>query len=133
VHAIAKAHCEANTLDAIIFVTRERGVDFIGGSNQRVDGAGIYSRGRINKLYLLARMDLFDCGIAKPLILRHLFVSSGTRSERKRPTLDLPENLARKPVSQWTAEDEERLRKELIALPDRGWPESLKDFFPAPK
>ena len=119
IRTVAKAYCDANSLDAIIFATRERSGDFIGGTNQRVDGAGIYARQKIAKLHLVSRLTVFDCSSAKPLLLR-----------RVSPLKDIPHDLAVKPIPQWTAQDEDLVRQGLIDLPGGAWENSLRTIFP---
>jgi hypothetical protein len=118
VRSAAQTYCGANQLDAILFATRQRSTDFIGGSNQRVDGAGMYARTNVAKLYLVTRLTLFDCASGQPLLLR--------QASR---TQDIPRELATKPMAQWTAQDEERLRQDLIALPAGAWADMLRDMF----
>ncbi len=118
VRATAKTYCDANSLDAIIFATRQRNTDFIGGSDQRLDGAGVYARTNVAKLYLGTRLTLFDCSTGKPLLLR-----------RATPTKDIPRELAVNPIPQWTTQDETTLRQELIGLPASAWTDMLRDMF----
>ncbi len=53
--------------------------------------------------------------------------------ERQAPTKDILQELAMKPIAQWTAQDEDALRRELIGLPESEWTAELRSMFPAPK
>jgi hypothetical protein len=113
-----KKYCEENNLDAILFATRVRAGDFIGGTNQRVDGVGIYARSNVAKLYMSARITIFDCRAAKPLILRGFSATSG-----------ISKDLATKPIAEWTPEEADQIKNGLIALPGNNWMNGLKSMY----
>ena len=106
IEASAKAACQKESLDALFVVTRLKASDIFGGTNQRLVGIGIYSRGGTALLHVLAGVGLLDCKTGKPLGQRVITQS-----------LPLQDELARAPIPSWSADSEDRIHRQLVDLP----------------
>lgn len=118
IEATAKATCQKENLDALFVLARRKSGDIFGGTNQRVEGIGIYARRGISVLHLLARIGLIDCKTGKPL---------GDHEVLRRATL--PEELAG-PIADWSTESESRIRQQLSEIPGVFWENTLRVMLP---
>jgi hypothetical protein len=129
IEAPTKALCAKYELDALLVVARRKSGDLFGGSNQFVEGAGIYTRRSTSLLHLLSIVALLDCRTGKELATRLLVRTTQQPDGKARngpPTLDLPEELSRIPIPQWTADMDARIRDDLLALPKLAWEDTLR-------
>ena len=121
--------CQANGLDAVVVVARWKTRDLLGGTNQPVEGVGIYSRRSESVVHALSKIGYMDCKSGKALAIASLFKesSSGANSFGARvPTAPIPAELATKAYSNWTPEEKERVRNALSALPTSAWTPTLQ-------
>lgn len=118
IEATAKATCQKENLDALFVLARRKSGDIFGGTNQRVEGIGIYARRGISVLHLLSRIGLIDCKTGKLL---------GDHEVLRRATL--PEELA-SPIADWSTESESRIRQQLSEVPGVFWENTLRILLP---
>lgn len=131
-----KAYCAANNLDAVIVVGRLRGADIFGGTNQGVDGAGIYSRRSINVMHLVSVVGLLDCKTAAPLAVQGLKrrqPGAALDAGMVVPTRELPSEIARTKIPDWTPEVESQIKQLIVSLPGSAWQDTLGAMVPRTK
>ena len=103
----AKKFCVENNLDGVFFLTRAQSGGFFGpSSNQFLEGVGVYASGSTSGVYISSRLTLLDCTSLKPLGEEE--ISAGRFLE--------PE-IAKKPLSNWSEEDEKVVHQNLIEVP----------------
>lgn len=153
-----RAHCTSHQLDAVLLVIRSQVGDpgknqSFGGAGiyMRAGGGG----NQLAILHLVSQVALLDCATAKPIIVRPLVRSSRDTSpglppppspfllvmaaaERaiapgrglsSLPARQLPAELAKQPLGQWTEEVQRKMQADLIALPGEAWGEVLQGMF----
>jgi hypothetical protein len=121
--------CSANSLDALVVAGRIKTDDMFGGTNQLVEGAGIYSRRDIDLLHVLSVVGLIDCKSGKPLATRALMRRApGSHIDSKVffPLQKLPSEIARMRIADWTPAIEAQIKQTLISLPGTGWADTLR-------
>ncbi len=131
IEAATKKLCEAHHLDAVLVVAKRRVSDIFGGTNQTVVGAGVYTRHGISLLHLASVVSLLDCRTGKELVTRGLTRSTQQPDGKIRysiPNKDLPEEISRKPMSQWTQDVEARVRNDLLTLSKPAWDDTLREM-----
>lgn len=137
VASATKSHCTEHGLDAIVMVTKAKSGDFLTGTNQVFGGAGIYVRGpgaRVSVLHLISIVALVDCASAKPLAIRTLAGNQDGNPGailRSVPLREVPQEISRAPLPQWTDEQRQQIQAELVTLPTRTWGPTLKSIFPS--
>jgi len=125
-----RAYCAANSLDAVMVAAIWRTVGVIG--DWPVRGVGIFVRGpgaRISVLYAFAQIGLMDCATGKPIAVRPLAAthrSSARALLRRLPVKELPEEVSRTPIPDWSVAMRDTIRDDLISLPRRAWSPTLK-------
>lgn len=137
IEAATLSYCSANSLDAILVLSKATTHDFLGGSNQFFGGAGIYVRGpgsRISVMHLISKIALLDCRTGKPLATR--FVAMNQNSPpgaivRSAPVISLPAEVSRSPISQWSDQQKKQIQSSLAALPIQTWAITLRSIFPS--
>lgn len=135
-----KAACAEGGLDALMVVARSSNQDrFSGGTNQFLRGAGIYSRGSVYKfafLHVIARVALFDCSTGKPKKTSRLAgmpeATFATQIFGSLPLEKVEYEAALRPMAQWTPEQFDRYREQLLELPRKAIAPTLKNIFAAP-
>lgn len=133
--APTKKLCEQSSLDGVVVVAKRKTNDIFGGTNQSVSGIGLYTRMRVSLLHVMSVVSLMDCKTGKPLATRDLSTSSKpTSGNRPSPalTVSLPDTVTRKPVGQWDADTEARIRGNLTDLPAPAWESTLRSLLGAP-
>lgn len=141
----SRNYCAANRLDALLVVSRSKMTDTLGvkslfygpqGTNQTLGGAGTYARrGRsVSYLHLVSRIALIDCKTAKPIAVRVVSTNPdafGNVPFKSVPLLEIPEEISRTPMSQWTREQKHFVQTELVKLPQQAWPVTLRSMLPS--
>ena len=133
IEGATRTFCAANDLDAVVVAGRFKTSDIFGGSNQSVEGLGIYSGRGGDLLHLLTVLGLIDCKTAKPLASRLVFRSRPGAEEKARkffPAIELPSEVTRMKMSEWTPGTEEKLKQLVVSLPGPAWAETLKLIAP---
>lgn len=124
-----KEYCAKNQVGAIVTVFAVSGPDFIGGTNQTIQGAGIYTRGfgdstRHSVLHLISGVALVDCQTAKPVAVRGLASShEGWPGQvlRASPLAPLPTEVSRTPLDRLSADQLTTIKDTLAELPGNAW------------
>lgn len=114
-----RAVCQQASLDALLVVARRRSNDVFGGTNQRLQGIGLYSRGNLSLLHLLADVGLMDCRTGQP-VAHHAMTW----------TVPVDASLAASPLAGWTPETEERVRQQLLGVTPAAWESTLRSLLP---
>lgn len=137
IESATKNYCTNNSLDAVFVVAKARSEDFIAGTNQFFGGAGIYSRGPIDKsanLHLISKVALIDCATAKPIAIRPLTSKqSGMYGDiiRSSPLLSINFEESLIPMQQWSPDQKQRIQSDLSNLPNLALSETLKSILPS--
>lgn len=131
-----KEYCAKNNVGAILVTFVVESPDFLGSSNQRIRGAGLYTRGVTNSmlavLHLISEVALVDCQTAQPVAIRGLATTQdGFPGQilRAFPTKPIPVELARAPMSQLTESQVATLKQTLILLPEDAWAPTIFAVF----
>ena len=137
IEGATRNYCAAHSLDGVIVLAKTKTGDFLAGTNQFFGGAGIYVRGpgsRVSVMHLISKIALLDCTTAKPIAVRTL---ANNQSDlpgaivRSAPMLALPEDISRRPISQWSEQQRQQLQSDLATLPASAWGVTLRSMFPA--
>lgn len=137
IESATKNYCANNSLDAVFVVAKARSEDFIAGTNQFFGGAGIYSRGPVDKsanLHLISKVILIDCATTKPIAIRPLTSKqSGLYGDiiRSSPLLSINFEESLIPIQQWSPDQKKRIQSELAKLPNLAFSETLKSILPS--
>ncbi len=129
-------YCADNSLDAVLVLAKTKHTDFLFGTNQDIDGAGVYGRGPVAKqafLHLMSKLALLDCKTAKPLAVRYLSdVQSGLPGTilHAAPTQPFDFEESRLPWAQWSEEQKQAVRARLTNLPDHAFAVTLLSILP---
>lgn len=129
-----RAYCTENQVHAIAMVFAVSGPDFIGGTNQSMRGAGIYTRGfgsstRHSVLHLISGVALIDCRMAKPVAVRGLATSqAGSPGQilRASPIASISAVISRMPLDQLSEEQLGSIRNLLANLPAGAWSPTVR-------
>ncbi len=130
-----RSYCSENKLDALLVVAKAKTSDFLGGTNQVIGGTGIYVRGpgnQISVMHLISSVALLDCTNAKPLAIRTVATNQQALPGaivRSAPPVNLPVNLSRTPIPQWSPEQRQHIKSELSTLPTSTWGTTLRSMF----
>jgi len=131
-----KDYCTKNQVGAILAVIAVDSPDFIGSTNQRIRGAGLYTRGfgasKRAILHVIAGVALVDCQTARPVAIRGLAsMQEGFPGQilRASPIRPMPVDLSRAPLGQLTEPQLTTIKQALILLPEDAWPPTLHAVF----
>jgi hypothetical protein len=131
-----KDYCTKNQVGAIVATIAVEGPDFIGSSNQRIRGAGLYTRGFGDPtraiLHLIAGVALVDCQTGRPVAIRGLAsTQEGFPGQilRASPIKPMPVDLSRAPLGQLTEPQLATIKQALILLPEDAWAPTLHAVF----
>lgn len=137
IETATRNYCLANALDAILIVAKAKTNDFLGGTNQSFGGTGVYVRGpggKVSIMHLISKIALLDCTTAKPLAIRTVSTNQNDLPGfivHYSPMQNLPEEISRVPIAQWSNEQRQRVRADLTALPIRAWATTLRSMLPS--
>jgi hypothetical protein len=117
-------YCRQLGVDALWVISSADRVDFLGGSNQSISGAGIFARGGLvtaAALHLVADVSVVDCGSGKRLATRLLssaakidLLGGDPRVPMKRMDID----EAKTPIKDWTPAQKDNYPSLLKTLPE---------------
>ncbi|MDP5029984.1 MAG: hypothetical protein NWQ54_11870 [Paraglaciecola sp.] len=127
--------CVEYNLDALFIVTRFQTSDFIGMTNQKLEGAGIYSRRGNSVIHLLSKIGVMDCKSGKVLAVGTLKNESASSESflYQYPKAQIDSKLAQKAFSEWNQEEKDNLRRTLLDLAKDAWRVTLRSMFPSSK
>lgn len=121
--------CGEQKLDAILVVSRWQSEDILGGTNQKVEGVGVYARGGVAMAHVLSKVGFMDCKSGKPLAVGRLMKAPTATNEefwRLLVTAPLDRAVAAKPYAQWSQTDKDSLRALVSTLPKDAWEATLR-------
>jgi hypothetical protein len=131
-----KDYCAKNQIGAILATFAVESPDFIGSTNQRIRGAGVYTRGSGDLtravLYLISGVALVDCQTARPVAIRGLSsTQEGFPGQilRASPTKPMPVEISRTPLSQLSETQLTMLKDAMIPLPENAWAPTIRSLF----
>jgi len=131
-----KEYCSKNQLGAILAAFAVESPDFIGSSNQRIRGAGLYTRGvgesTRGVLHLISGVALVDCQTARPVAIRGLAsTQEGFPGQilRASPMKQMPVELSRTPLNQLSDAQVVIIKEALIQLPENAWAPTVHAVF----
>lgn len=131
-----KNYCSNNGVSAVMVVYAAESVDFLGGSNQSLQGMGSYARGiadwtRASTLHLVAYVALVDCDLGKPVAERWLSAVKDTSSGVLRgiPQTSIPAEVSRTPFDRLPAAEVDALKGKLLVLPSMAWAPTVQALF----
>ena len=123
-------YCRENRADAILVVFAAYGGDFMGGTHQRISGAGfIVGVSARAYLHLISMVGLVDCQSTKPVAARGLAsLRDGASGQilRASPVMAAPVEIARAPLKQLTDVQIAAIKNNLVGLPRRSWAPTLR-------
>ena len=102
--------CQENKLDALFIVARYQGSDFIGITNQKIEGAGIYTRRKTTLVHLLSKIGVMDCKLGKVIAVTRLINDSTAKQSvlNQNPAVIINRNLAQKAYSEWNKKEKNK-------------------------
>ena len=121
--------CGEQKLDAVIVVSRWQSEDILGGTNQKVEGVGVYARGGAATAHVLSKVGFMDCKSGKPLAVERLMKAATPPNNefRKRlVTVPIDTEVAAKPYAQWSQVEKDNLRALASTLPKDAWEATLR-------
>jgi hypothetical protein len=128
--------CREHALDGVLIAAKGKTGDFLGGTNQPLEGIGVYSRIKVYAAHALIKLAYIDCKVGSALAVstvQKAALSNSWQSAadlRKRAlTHNLSAKLAKKPLPKWTAEEKEVLKQTLTSLPEGSWETTLREMF----
>jgi hypothetical protein len=110
-------------------------IDFLGGTNQIIRGAGLYTRGfddstRLSVLHLISWVALVDCQTAKPVSVKNLALSQdGRQTLRASPITPVPIEISRTPLDHLTEAQVVAIKSTLAELPANAWKPTIHAIF----
>ena len=125
--------CQAHALDSIVVAARWKIEDVIGGTNQSVEGVGIYSRRSGSKAHVFAKVGVMDCKTGKPLTVANLLHPETDKEKSFRARLVVTAantEIANKPISEWSDLEKENLRRQFVEMPGQAWEATLMRMVP---
>lgn len=131
IEPVVHQYCVDNGTDALIIAARKKSDDFIGQTNQTLDGAGIYARKKLSMLHVLAEVAMFDCSTGK-VIASRLLASADSPSVYKMhssmPVEPIDRLVSNASMQTWSDEQRANVRSRLIHLPKDSWEMTLKQM-----
>ena len=132
-----KDYCATNKINAILVAFAGSGPDFLGGTNQMIGGAGIYTRGfgdytRVSVLHLISGVALVDCQTAKPVAVRGLAsLQDGWPGQilRASPLTPMPLEVSRTPLDRLSEPQVASIKTTLAELPASAWAPTIRAIF----
>lgn len=114
------SYCSANSLDAILAISRDNSYLNIKSEFNRQTGTGMYEYGeKTAEMYLIANMALLDCKTGELLAAR--FIDP--------PSRRLGDDVSNLGISQWSALQEQKMKADLAAMPGSSWAKALRGIF----
>ncbi len=123
--------CQALALDAVVLAAKWKSGDFLGGTNQSLEGIGIYARPRRTNaaVHVLFKLGYFDCKSKKFLSIAPVMNVLTPGSDSFGYVIArINGDLAAKPYSQWTPSDKQTLNQTVISLPVDAWTSTLRQM-----
>jgi hypothetical protein len=132
---VTRRACQEQSLDAVIVVARWQSEDFLGLTNQKIEGVGVYARSRTSMIHVLSKLAIMDCKSGKPLAIVPLFKTPERNAwgleKQRAPNAPMDDEAARKPYSSWSQAEKDNLRAQLSSLPKDAWTATLGELVPA--
>ncbi len=132
---ITKRICQAKGLDAILVVAKWTSQDFLGGTNQVLEGVGIHSRRGIATAHVLAKLGYMDCrsgkAMAESRLLKAAAPTGGAFSKRA-VAAPIDAEFGANPYTTWTRADKARIWEVFGSLPSTAWLPTLQEMLPTP-
>ena len=127
--------CQEQVLDAVLVVARWQTNDILGGTNQKVEGVGVYARRGYAVAHVLSKIGFMDCRSGKVLTVGPLNKPSTRQSDNYRDravTAAIDTDVAAKAYSTWSQAERDDLRRLLTELPTDAWESTLRSMLPNP-
>ena len=130
---VTRRVCQEQALDAVIVVARWQSADILGGTNQKVEGVGVYARRGNAKAHVLSEIGFMECKSGKVLTVGRLIKPTAGHSDSFRErvvTAPFDPAVAAKPYSTWSQAEKDRLKQILSELPTDAWEPTLRSMLP---
>jgi hypothetical protein len=117
-------YCRQLGVDALLIISGASRSDFMTGSNQFIDGTGIFARGGMvaaAALHLVADVSVVDCSTGKPLAKHLLSYATTTNYLSEDPSIPMVRmdmDEAKTPIKDWTPEQKSKYQSQLKTLPE---------------
>lgn len=125
--------CQEQALDAVIVVARWQSEDILGGTNQKVEGVGVYARRGYAKAHVLSEIGFMECKSGKVLTIAQLIRPTAGHSTSFRDsvvTAPFDPAVAAKPYPTWSQAEKDQLKQILSKLPSDAWEPTLRSMLP---
>jgi hypothetical protein len=130
---ITKRTCQAKGLDAIVVVAKWTSQDILSGTNQVLEGVGIFGRRGIATAHVLAKLGYMDCRSGKAMAeSRVLKAATATNSSFAKRVVASPldAEFGESPYTTWTRADKARIWEVFGSLPSSAWLPTLQEMLP---
>lgn len=113
------SYCSTNSLDALLIVGLDYSVIRVGLDPRQLWGPGLYVNGKISQMFFVADIAVLDCKTGEPIAQR--FINA--------PRLNLPDDLSSLSIAQWSDQQSQQIKTDLISLPELSWGYALRSMF----